>query len=146
MAFDTKSLEQTVKNWTDVTSGRSQQYVDNSIARANKWLNNALAGVGNWRIGVSGSGVEARMRGNLAGKGARKYPAKIREVGGSRFSTGVTAAGPEFRSAIGAVLQTIASAPDPGRGPRGDPRNNQRSVAIQNALHQARLQALASGG
>jgi hypothetical protein len=103
-------------------AGTSQN--DNAIAAAPAWAagvqqaaaNNSFA-KGLQRVGPT------KWQTNAANKGAKNYPAGV-AAAQSAYTTGVT---PYFQ-----VLANLNLTP---RAPRGDPRNQQRSVDVQTALH-----------
>lgn len=146
MAITTKSLAEASANWTQVTPTRSGVYSTNAQAAVSRLVANTIAAIPNYQAAVTGQGVASRIRTNIAGRGARRYPEKIRTVGQQRFASGVQAAQSEYESGFGPFLRVIQGVELPGKGPRGDPRNYALVQAVGEALHRARMTATASGG
>jgi hypothetical protein len=104
------------------------------------WETNTAAGADNYSAGVSQAVAEGRFAAGVQGKGA-KWQRKATTVGPQRYQTGVAAAAPDYTQGMQPyfnVLQSLTLGP---RGPRGDPRNYQRSQQVGQALNQARRQA-----
>lgn len=144
MAISTKTLQDASANWISVTPGRADVYERNSIAAVTRLVQNTIAGIPNFQAAVTGAAVANRIRTNIAGKGARRYPAKIAAVGRQRFGDGVRVAGPEYEAGFGPMLRVIQGVELPPKGPRGDDRNYARVRAVGDALHRARMLAVAS--
>ena len=144
MAISTKSLQDASANWTSVTPGRADVYERNAIAAVSRLVQNTIAGIPNFQSAVAGAAVANRIRTNVAGRGARRYPAKIAAVGRARFGEGVRAAGPEYEAGFGPMLRVIQGVELPPKGPRGADVNYNRVRAVGDALHRARMLATAS--
>jgi len=116
-AYYAAGVKATTKDWASLTA-----------AAASSWSAGVQAAVanGSFARGVNNAGT-AKWQTNAAGKGAQRYP------------TGVAAAGPAFQNGFAPYLQVIASLNLTPRGPRGSPQNAQRSQAVGDALHKAKV-------
>ncbi len=104
-----------------------------------KWETNTEAGAGNWQTGVAQAAAEGRFAAGVAGKGA-KWQRKATTVGPQRYATGVAAASGDFQAGFNRYFDVLQTLPMGPRGPRGDPRNYQRSQSVGEALNKARRQ------
>lgn len=145
MAIETKTIGEAQKKWGEVTPGRASEYVAQTVARAAKWESNTLAAVPVWHQSLQAANIQARMSTALRRAGAAKFGRKVREVGQTRFGSGVTAALADYAERFAPYLQIIQGLNLPSRGPRGDPRNYNRVNAVGDALYRARIAAVAVG-
>jgi hypothetical protein len=104
-----------------------------------KWEQNTMAGADNYAQGVSQAVANGMFQAGVQGKGA-KWQRKATSVGPSRYQTGVAQAAPDFTTGFQRFFDTLSSLTLGPKGPRGDPRNYQRSQQVGEALNQARRQ------
>lgn len=145
MATDVKSAAQVAEKWARVTAGRGADYEAGAVGAGAKQNQNAIAAQKAFVAGVTSGNIGAMYAGGLRKAGAAKYDRKVKDVGVSRFSTGVTAAQADMASGMEPMLATIAAVTPPARAPRGDTANQARSTVYQVALNKKRL-ALRSAG
>lgn len=99
----------------------------------------ALAGADNWQTGVAQAAAEGRYASGIQGSGA-KWQRKATTVGPQRYQTGVAGASGDYQAGFQPYFNVLQSLNLGPRGPRGDPRNYQRSQQVGDALNQARRQ------
>jgi len=138
-----KPLAQTVQKWQDRASGASSDYAQGAKASATEWEANTVASAGNYKASLGGN-IEQRFSAGVRQAGSAKYSRGI-DKGENRYSDGIRAGTQDYQSGMQEVLATIAATDLPMRKPRGDSGNNQRSVAIGQALNRARLAKLGAG-
>lgn len=102
-----------------------------------KFEQNATAGQQNWATGVAQAASEGRFASGLQGSGA-KWQRKATQVGPQRYASGVAAASGDYQAGFQKYFDTLSSLNMGPRGPRGDPRNYQRSQMVGEALNKAR--------
>lgn len=73
----------------------------------------------------------------VARAGTAKWQKGATEKGPGRWTSGVAAAEDEYRQGMGAVIQVIEGTTLPPRGPKGDPKNYDRSRVLGTKLHDA---------
>ena len=130
-----KSMADTKEKWIrkvgqagpDYTKGVSDPSVD--------WEGPTKAGENNYKEGVIRAANEGRFGRGVAEAGNEKWRRKTMDVGPSRWSSGVAAAGPDYEKGMAPVLSTLAGISYPARYPAGDSRNLERVKAENEALH-----------
>lgn len=90
--------------------------------------------------GVQQAIAENRFERGVQNAGTAKWARKAKDVGAQRYAPGVAAAKADYESGFAPFANVIQSVTLPPRGPKGDPRNYQRSQAIGEALHNAKTQ------
>ena len=75
----------------------------------------------------------------VAKAGDAKWAAKASGKGSQRFSQGVSDAQQEYANGVAPYLQTIEATALPPRGPKGDPKNIERVITLNNALRAKKL-------
>lgn len=145
MAIETKSIQESQAKWGLVTPGRAAEYSARAQAAGQKWESGAIGAVPIMLQALSAANMAARVAQGLRRAGAGKFSRKIRTVGEMRFGPGIAAAVADYGERFAPFLQIIQGVTLPGRGPRGDPRNYQRSTAVGDALYRARIASSAAG-
>jgi hypothetical protein len=144
-AIKVKPLADVAKKWGEVTPQRSGYYEIGALAAGSDWEKNTGDATANFVAGVTAGNIGRLFAGGVKNAGAAKYTRKVKDVGVSRFSQGVTAGVPDYQSGIDPMLSTLASITLPARQPRGSVANAQRVTAIMDALHKKRLALRAAG-
>lgn len=140
--MDTKSLGDIVAKWTSVTPQRASFFTA-GVARTpvEKFQTNASAAAPNYAAGVQQAIADNRFATRVATAGTR-WKNRVADVGGGRFSEGVSKGGPAYQAGFGPFLNTLQGLTLAPRGPRGDPRNIQRVAEIATALYNQRRTAV----
>ena len=132
-------------------------------ASADKWVRRAgqagpdyAAGVSNPRrdwaaatleakdaqaAGVQQAISEGRFEKGVTAAGNAKWQRKAKGLGTARFGQGVADAQPDYVSGFTPYVAVIQGITLPPRGPKGDPRNYERTKIIGDALHSAKIGA-----
>lgn len=142
MAIRVKDLNTSAAKWARNAAGASAEYAENAEAAASAWEQNTANAAPIYRQAVSAAGIEDRFRRGVTRAGAEKYARRVRDLGGSRYSSGVANAENDWNTGFAPYAQTIAGLTLPGRRPRGDPGNLLRVQAVANALHAKRISLL----
>ena len=135
---DIKPLGEISKKWADVTPGRSAYYESGVRAPRTDWAGASTAAEDAYEAGVSDAMADKRYGKGIREAGTGKWSEKTIEKK-ARWGEGVRGAQPDFESGFGPYHQVIGATTLPPRYPRGDPRNYDRSKAIGDALHKARV-------
>jgi len=147
MPIAVKDLSKSSTKWAERASGASTEFAENAAANAETWARNTQAAEGNYRQAISGGNVAARFaRGVAKAASGGKFARKIRAVGQSRYSEGVSQGKEDWRIGFEPFQQAIAGVSLPARKPRGDAGNIERVKAVTTTLNAKRLAVLASGG
>jgi len=140
-----KSVTEVRDKWLDVTPGRAGYYEAEASVAGADWEKGAMDASGAFKAGISAPNIEAMFKGGIKRAGAAKYERKVKDVGVARFSTGVSAAGPDFEHGVAPFLDEISKITLPPRQPRGSEANLARVRDITVALHKKRLALRAAG-
>lgn len=124
--------------WARVAPTRQQDFEAGVADPAVDWARATSAARESYEQGINeavqrnafGRGVEAA--------GSEKWRRKTRDVGAQRWGAGVRAAQADMETAIQPFRDVIERTQLPPRGPRGDPRNLERSAVMARALAEAR--------
>lgn len=144
MAIKVKPAADVAKKWQEVTPGRSAYYEAGASGAGADWEKNTTAAAANFKAAVSASNIGAMFAGGVKKAGAGKYERKVKDVGVSRFATGVNAAAVDYQNGIAPMLETIAGLTLSARGPRGSEANLARVREVATALNKRRLALRAS--
>jgi len=142
MAIEVKSAEQAAGKWQERASGASQLMVDGALAKADDWARNTANSADNYHMAITAGNIKQRFQNGVRKAGATKFAAGIQNKAGSRYSTGVQAAGTDYQAGVAPYLSTIASLNLSQRKPRGDPGNYTRVAEVGRALHNKRIAML----
>lgn len=145
MAIKVKSAAEVIKKWLEVTPARAGYYESGAVGAGGEWEQKTSAAAAAYKAGVSQANIGQMFAGGVKKAGAAKYDRKVKDVGVSRFSQGVQAAGADYGSGIEPMLQTIAGITLPARAPRGSEANLARVREIAVALNKKRLALRAAG-
>jgi hypothetical protein len=91
-----------------------------------------------WAAGVQNAATHHLFANGLNRAGTGAWKAGVANKGAGRYAPGVNSAVPKYTSRFGPYLQVISGLDLGPRYPRGDARNQQRSVIVQTALNKAR--------
>jgi hypothetical protein len=145
MAIKTKSAADIAKKWGEVTPGRAAYYEAGAVVAGSDWEKGATDAAANFKAAVTAGNIDKLFVGGIKKAGAEKYQRKVKDVGVSRFGTGVTAGQGDYATGMEPMLATIQTVTLPARQPRGSVANLQRVAAIADALHKKRLALRAAG-
>jgi len=105
----------------------------------NPWAAAASAASGNYQQAVQAGDIGARFAAGINSAGDSKWSQMAIQKGAVRYPDGVTKGLPYYRQGIQDVISTIEGTSLPERAPAGSPQNNARTVAINTALHAAKV-------
>lgn len=106
----------------------------------------AIAAAGTWQQAVQSPQAKAAFTSGLNRAGDQAWMNGALNKGAARYPQGTQLAAPKWQSNVQPYLQVIASQNLPPRGIRGAAQNWQRSQALGQALHQAKLTRQGSTG
>jgi hypothetical protein len=102
---------------------------------------NALAAKANWGAGVQAAVANDSFSKGLTKVGPQKWITNATNKGAKNYPAGVAQAQSAYSAGVTPFFQVLANLNLTQRFPRGDPRNQQRSVDVQVALHKAKTGA-----
>lgn len=127
--------------WSQRAATAGPNYQAGAAAAAQTQVTNAVAQADSWLQGVQQAGTASYTAGVQAAGSANKYASRVASVGASRYQAGVAlpASQTNFQTQIGKVLNVENSVNLGPKGPKGSVQNQQRSTAMQTALHAAKV-------
>ena len=134
-----RSLDFISKKWKDVTPGRAQQYKEGVNSPRRSWSESAQAADEARKAGLAAADSRDAFKTGVQRAGDAKWKNRSSVLGSQRFGPGVQAAQQEYQSGFApyhSVIQGVNLSP---RGPKGSPGNYDRSRAIGEALHSAKV-------
>jgi hypothetical protein len=99
----------------------------------------AAAAAPAWAAGVQAAVANGSFQKGLARAGTDKWRKNASTVGAQRYPQGVAQAQQTYATNFTPYLQVLANLTLSQRYPRGDPRNNQRTIDVNTALNKARI-------
>ena len=137
-------LADATTRWVDITGARSSRYEQKAVGQGSNWEKGAGNAAKTFQAAVQAGDIGKRFIGGLKGK-ASKFDRKVKDVGVSRFSPGVTAAKTDYADGVDDYLALIPTVEIPERGARGTDSNYDRGKKIGAAEHAKRLALLGAG-
>jgi hypothetical protein len=134
-----KDVASAAKKFSSRAALSGPDYAAGVAAAGARWQANAAAGDQNFAAGVQEAIANGRFAKGIAKAGAAKYTERASTVGAQRFPQGAQAAEQTWATNVQPYLQTISNLTLPPRGPKGDPRNQQRSQMIADALRKKKV-------
>jgi hypothetical protein len=134
-----KDVASAAKKFSSRAALSGPDYAAGVAAAGARWQANAAAGKDNFAAGVQEAIANDRFSKGIAKAGASKYQDRASTVGAQRFPQGAQAAEQTWATNVAPYLSTIANLNLPPRGPKGDPRNQQRSQMIADALRKKKV-------
>ncbi len=139
MPVTVKSIGASAAKWAARAGVAVNDYL-NGVAGSNKdQAALAAAAQPQWAAAVAAAANGGLFAAGLNRAGTAGWKNGVATKGATRFAAGVSAAQPKYTARFGPFLGVIAGLDLGQRFPRGDPRNQQRSVIVQTALNKARL-------
>jgi hypothetical protein len=103
----------------------------------------AIAAAPSWAAGVQAAVANGSFVRGLTKSGTAKWKANASGIGAQRYAPGVANAQSSYAAGFGPYLAVISGLSLSPRFPRGDPRNNQRTIEVNSALNKARVSGTA---
>jgi hypothetical protein len=139
MALTVKSIQATTTKWAQRAGAAASDYANGVAGTQKDQAALAEAAEPTWAAGVASAASNHTFSAGLRRAGTAGWKAGVASKGASRYAPGVQASQAKFSTRFGTFLNVIAGLNLTPRFPRGDPRNQQRSVDVQTALHKARI-------
>jgi hypothetical protein len=139
MALTVKSIGAAATKWAQRAAAAVQDYTNGVAGSQKDQAALAEAAEPTWAAGVAAAAQNHTFARGLARAGTQGWKAGVATKGAQRYAPGVQASVPKYTSRFQPFLNVIAGLSLTQRFPRGDVRNQQRSVDVQVALHKARI-------
>jgi hypothetical protein len=139
-----KSLDSISQKWVRVSSVSGQSYsegIDNPRA---DWQTQTKAAVGNYKTAMAASLANDSFNKGVSKSTTANWQANAKSKGIVRWPEGIRLATDNYARGFGPFRDVIQNLSLPPRGPKGSPGNIQRVAKIAEALHNKKVQMLAS--
>lgn len=141
MPLKVKDINKSAAKFVQRASIAGPDYSAGIDAAGTSQFDNAVAAKDSWGAGVQTAVANGSFVKGLQRVGPGKWTTNAKTKGAKNYPAGVAAAQQSYLSAVGPYFQVLSNL-DPGpRFPRGDPRNQARSVAVQVALRKQKVGA-----
>ncbi len=129
-----KSVDSIAKKYAARGGSAGPDYADGVNTTQSDWATLTGAAADTYATGVQAAIGRGAFAKGVAAAGTDKWKRKASGVGAQRFASGVQAAQPDYARGIAPYLDVLKGLNLPKRLPKGDPGNNARSLAVQQAL------------
>jgi hypothetical protein len=133
-----KSISAITDKWKRRAGAASQDYAAGVASPRRSWSQATVEAADAQAAGVQQAISEKRFEKGVTAAGDSKWSAKAKNLGATRYGPGVAAATGDYQSGFSPFVSVIEGITLPPRGPKGDPRNYERSAVIGQALHDAK--------
>lgn len=134
-----KSAADSAQKWATRAAAASNDYKKGVANPKRSWAQATADSEDAYVAGVTEAANAGRFGKGVQAAGDGKWSRKAQTVGTQRFAGGVQAAKGDYQSGFAPYAQVIESVTLPPRGPKGSPSNYQRTQAVGQALHDAKI-------
>ncbi len=141
MALKVKDISKAASKFVSRAGVAGPDYTAGVQSAGTSQFDNALAAKASWAAGVQQAAANDSFAKGLNKAGPNKWQQMASTKGAKNYPAGVAAAQASYATGVGPYFSVLQNLNLTQRFPRGDPRNQQRSVDVQTALHKARVGA-----
>ena len=131
----TKGVDRTVNKWRTKVASAQGDYLDGVTNPKADWQTETSKAEASYEQGVTQAISRKSFGKGVAKAGTAKWQKGATEKGPARWVDGVSKAEDEYRQGMGEVIQVIEGTQLPPRGPKGDPKNYDRTRILGSKLH-----------
>jgi hypothetical protein len=139
MAVSVKPIGAAAAKWSARAGVAINDYLNGVAGTQKDQAALAAAAQPQWAAAVAAAAQAGTFAAGLNRAGTAGWKSGVAAKGATRYAPGVAAALPKYTNRFGPFLNVIANLDLGPRFPRGDARNQQRSVIVQTALNKARM-------
>lgn len=139
MALKVKDITKSAQKFVSRAQVAGPDYQAGVQAAGTSQFDNALAAKATWAAGVQTAVANDSFAKGLNRVGPNKWQTMAVQKGAKNYAPGVAAAQASYVTGVTPYFQVLTNLSLSQRFPRGDPRNQQRSVDVQVALHKAKV-------
>lgn len=133
-----KSPSASAQKWVERASVAANDYKAGVTQPRRDWAQATSEAADAQAAGVQEAIADGRFERGVQNAGSSKWQRKASTIGATRFGPGVAAAKADYEAGFSPFANVIQGVTLPPRGPKGDPRNYQRTQIIGEALHNAK--------
>lgn len=134
-----KSVADSAAKWSRNAANASGDYKKGVASPRRSWAQATSDSKEAWEQGVAEAASRNAFEDGVQRAGDSKWQRKATQVGATRFASGVQAAKGDYQAGFAPYAAVIEGVTLPPRGPKGSPGNYQRTQAIGEALHEAKI-------
>ena len=127
------------QKWVQRSAGARDAYVDGIENPQTDWATATANASNNWKAGVQRAAERGLFAAGVRRAGTLYWQQKSAGVGADRYVEGVQVAMSRYAEGFEPYAATLRALTLPPRGPKGDPKNNARVIAVNAALHQKKI-------
>jgi len=125
--------------WVRRTGSATEEFKQGVQSPRVDWASATVAAAPSQHAGVQAAIADNRFAKGVTAAGTARWQAKAAGKGADRFAGGVADAQGDYAKAVQPYTDVINNTVLPPRGPKGDPKNFQRVVAMATALRNKKL-------
>jgi len=137
-----KPVSQSADKWARNAGQAAGDYAAGVNNPKRSWAQATIDATEAQAAGIQEALADGRFERGVQKAGDEKWKRKATKVGASRFGPGVAAAKADYERGFAPYASVIEGVTLPPRGPSGDPRNYERTKAIGEALHEAKVKGV----
>lgn len=124
--------------WARRSANAAQDYKEGVENPTNNWEANTVAAHETYKAAVVAAANEGRQMKGVKKSGQAWWQKQSSTLGPGRFAEGVQQGEATYQEGVAPFTAIIENTKLPARGPKGDPRNYERSKTMGMALHNAK--------
>ena len=136
-----KSVSSSADKWVRRAGQAGPDYAAGVANPRRDWQQATMDATEAQAAGVQQALADGRFEKGVAAAGNAKWQRKAKGLGAARFGQGVADAQPDYVAGFTPYAAVIQGITLPPRGPKGDPRNYERTKIIGDALHATKVGA-----
>lgn len=136
-----KPLEQITAKWRSRAQVSTEDYRAGVLNPRTDWQTATIAAAASYKAGIQAALNANRFEAGVRAAGSEKWQQNAATKGPSRWAEGINLSGDAYAKGFAKFHQVLSTLSLPPRGPRGDAKNYERSMAVGKALHAARVGA-----
>lgn len=139
MAIAVKDVTASAQKYATRAGAAVNDYKTGVQNAGQKWHDATKASTDNYSAGVQASIANGSFAKGIDKAGPDRYATRASTKGAAAFPAGVQAGQQRWAQNVQPFLQVLQSATLPPRGPKGDPRNQQRAQMVADLLRRKKV-------
>jgi hypothetical protein len=134
-----KDVTASASKYAARASAAANDYKTGVMNSGQKWHDNTKASADNYAQGTQAAIANGMFAKGVDKSGPQRYTDRASTKGATAFPAGVNAGQGRWATNVQPYFQVLQSATLPPRGPKGDPRNQQRSQMVSDLLRRKKV-------
>jgi|SRR5579864_346535 len=141
MALRVRSASDAAAKFAARGAAAAGDYKNGLVGSGNAWQANTSAASENYAAGVQGAITRGAFKKGVDTSGGGYFETRATTIGSQRYADGVRNGQQNYQDGVAKSLDVLSKLTLPPRGPKGDPRNQQRATDVAQALRAAKVGA-----